>query len=73
LKVAEDLRTSISAYFARSDALPREVTMSLGVAEHTPDELLEELLARADQAMYTAKHEGRDRVCLAEVQTAIKG
>lgn len=66
VKVAEDLRTSISAYFARSISVPHEVTISLGVAEHIPDESLEELLARADQAMYKAKHEGRDRVCLAE-------
>ena len=40
-----------------------DVTASLGVAgrdEHTPS--LEVLLNRADQAMYVAKHNGRNRV-----------
>lgn len=66
VKVAEDLRTSVSACFARSDISPRKVTISLGVAEYLVDESLDDLLARADQALYHAKNSGRDRVCLAE-------
>ncbi len=64
-KVAEDLRTSVSASFARNSLLPREVTISFGVAEHLPDESLDELLARVDQALYQAKNDGRNRICLA--------
>ena len=65
-KVAEDLRTSVAACFARSDSLPRTVTISLGVAEYLPGESLETLLNRVDQALYQAKHTGKDRVCLAQ-------
>ncbi len=38
------------------------VTVSLGIAELRPGEALEELSARADQALYRAKHSGRNRV-----------
>lgn len=39
------------------------ITCSFGVAEITPDATLDETLARADQALYAAKREGRARVC----------
>jgi diguanylate cyclase (GGDEF)-like protein len=42
------------------------VTVSLGAAEMGHEESPEELLARADAALYRAKHEGRDCVCAAE-------
>ncbi len=40
-------------------------TVSVGVAEHRNGETLADLLRRADTALYHAKREGRDRVCLA--------
>jgi len=42
-------------------ALP-PVTVSIGVAEAGFEETAEKLLARADAALYRAKHAGRDRV-----------
>lgn len=43
-------------------------TVSIGVAEiRTPDESLTEALARADQALYQAKRQGRNRVCIVTV------
>ena len=39
-----------------------KVTVSLGVAVCRPEETVEELLARADAALYAAKHAGRDCV-----------
>jgi len=38
------------------------VTMSAGVATYRPDESIEELLARADAALYEAKRGGRNQV-----------
>ena len=43
-------------------ATPREQTFSAGVAQWDGTETPEQLLARADAALYEAKHSGRDRV-----------
>jgi diguanylate cyclase (GGDEF)-like protein/PAS domain S-box-containing protein len=44
------------------------ITLSLGVAPVRGNETMEELLAAADSALYRAKSEGRNRVCLAAGQ-----
>jgi len=61
----ERLRQAISTHpvVTRSGLL--HVTVSVGVAELRPDDDLDGLLARADQAMYRAKQGGRDRVVVA--------
>lgn len=41
------------------------ITMSVGVAQYFPEELTEDLIARADAALYTAKHNGRNQVAAA--------
>ncbi|MGH7238427.1 MAG: diguanylate cyclase, partial [Candidatus Saccharimonadales bacterium] len=38
------------------------VTVSIGVTVYRTDEDIRETLARADRALYQAKHNGRDRV-----------
>jgi diguanylate cyclase (GGDEF)-like protein len=60
--VAERLRAAIAAI---AD-LPTSVTVSIGTACVHQDEAALELVQRADQALYTAKHEGRNRVVSAE-------
>jgi diguanylate cyclase (GGDEF)-like protein len=65
IEIAERLRASISAMPIHVDAQEVSVTVSIGVAakdENTLD--LETLIARADQAMYIAKHRGRNRVAI---------
>ena len=42
-------------------------TLSAGIAEHRPGESLRDQMRRADQALYDAKREGRDRVHVADV------
>ena len=44
------------------EATPREHTCSIGVAQWDGSEASQELVARADEALYSAKGDGRDRV-----------
>ena len=62
-RTAERLRTSIEgADWRGSVAMNRGMTVSVGVALVAFDGGLEEALQRADQALYHAKREGRNRV-----------
>jgi two-component system cell cycle response regulator len=64
LAVGERLRNAIShSPICIGETIELNVTASIGVArkdENTPN--LEILITRADQAMYIAKHKGRNRV-----------
>jgi len=64
-QVAQRLRNSIASTPVLIDQRQIQVTVSIGLSrmdENTPN--LETLIARADQAMYLAKHHGRNRVAL---------
>ena len=62
---AERVRSRIAA--AAGAGLPEGLALSgsIGVATYRPGETLEALLARADQALYRAKAQGRNRVVTA--------
>lgn len=65
IRVAERLRAILSDKKIVLKDQPMNFTASIGVAakdENTTD--LETLIARADQAMYIAKHKGRNRVAI---------
>ncbi|HEU0292539.1 MAG TPA: diguanylate cyclase [Anaerolineales bacterium] len=63
LPVAERLRTAICEQPVALDGQELFITVSIGVAQKDENTLqLETLIARADQAMYIAKHKGRNRV-----------
>ena len=67
LHVAERLRSSIEATPIKVSNGEVALTVSIGVAardDYTTD--LETLIARADQAMYIAKHRGRNRVAMSK-------
>ncbi len=55
---------------AESTQLPVAPTISCGVTTYRPGETDQDLLLRADQALYQAKHEGRDRVVCVDAQLA---
>ena len=75
LEVAERIRSSIARHAFVVYNVNAKVTVSQGVTElkgarvgekmsvGTPKDLAKELMLQADQAMYRAKEEGRNRVC----------
>jgi len=65
--VAERLRVSISEHPIAIPDGEVDITVSIGVAtkdENTPH--IEALVARADQALYIAKHKGRNQVAISK-------
>jgi diguanylate cyclase (GGDEF)-like protein len=62
-RVAERLRSSIEKMPMKLSDQELHVTVSIGVSRKDENTLeLETLIARADQALYVAKHRGRNRV-----------
>jgi two-component system cell cycle response regulator len=63
-ELAERIRGAVERHAFAFEGRRYEVTISLGVASTLGDEALspQELIRRADQRLYQAKHEGRNRV-----------
>ncbi len=68
-EVAERVRSRVCGDVVNCGAVSLTVTMSLGLAQARPNDCVDELIERADEALYTAKAAGRDcvRLELAEV------
>lgn len=64
--VAEALRDAIASTVIETEAGALAITVSMGVAQWAPGETLPQVTGRADQALYQAKHSGRNRVELAQ-------
>jgi diguanylate cyclase (GGDEF)-like protein len=63
LQVAERMRASVETKVNAERVWPSKVTVSIGVASFPEDgKTAEQLLVAADQAMYAAKRQGRNRV-----------
>ena len=62
MRRAEEFRSAIAATPISTGAGPIHVTCSFGVAENFSDWTPEELINKADEAMYCAKRAGRNRV-----------
>ena len=62
LHIMQAIRTKKWLY---ADALPcKTITMSIGVVSYPKEALLkEELISKADEAMYQAKKTGKNKVC----------
>ncbi len=71
LDIAGGIRDAVNglALLHAGSSVSSCVTLSIGIAIHSPQEvgsIREELLQRADQALYMAKHGGRNRAALWE-------
>lgn len=64
-KILDRLREKISRYPLHIEGLsePLTITVSFGIAQVIPNETLRSLIRRADEALYQAKSDGRNRVC----------
>jgi diguanylate cyclase (GGDEF)-like protein len=62
-RVAEKIRLLAEQHTYVFTGSALQVTVSLGLTELHPDDTLQTLIARADQALYSAKQSGRNRVC----------
>ena len=68
-KYAETLRKAIESRELIWEGKPIHVTISLGVAVLHPKEAVPDIMVhRADSALYRAKAEGRNRVCIEDAQ-----
>ncbi|TVQ38686.1 MAG: sensor domain-containing diguanylate cyclase [Geminicoccaceae bacterium] len=63
VRIAEKLRAAVAGCALATDHGPLRLTASFGVAELLPsDRKVDDAMARADRALYTAKDLGRNRV-----------
>lgn len=65
--LANIFRNTLEATVISCDGVDKTVTVSIGVASISPDDTtLDKLIQRSDEALYEAKHSGRNRVVCAK-------
>jgi diguanylate cyclase (GGDEF)-like protein len=62
LRLAERIRVHVGESSCEYEGLTLKITFSIGVASCAEAESFEELLRHSDEAMYTAKNKGKNRV-----------
>ena len=73
LMVAERLRARVEGTRLPAPMREQSVTLSAGTAVRRPGESLDDLLSRADAALYCAKAGGRNRACAADLLKSSEG
>jgi diguanylate cyclase (GGDEF)-like protein len=71
IEIYERINAEIAQYHFGSKEKPALVTLSIGVAEHIHGEGSENLILRADQALYEAKARGRNQIVIAGREPSI--
>ena len=71
--LARRLQEQIGTMSPPHPSMEFKVGASIGVAQLEPQEELDEWIERADKALYKAKQNGRDRVCIAQRTTLALG
>ncbi len=62
--VAERVRARINSDAMHDGGRQIRLSLSLGLAQATPEDSVNSLIQRADEALYAAKRAGRNRVCV---------
>jgi diguanylate cyclase (GGDEF)-like protein len=62
--IAEGIRSAIEAARFKFDNNEYSTTISIGVAEYDGESTKDELIGKADSALYQAKRQGKNRVCV---------
>ena len=62
--VAERIRKKVETHNFKMDDKTYNVTISLGVAAYKSEDTRDDFVKRTDEALYTAKETGRNKVCL---------
>jgi len=65
--VAERIREQVQKMEVASDQGPVRFTVSIGVSTYVSGEAFDQIVERADKALYTSKHGGRNRVTVAGI------
>lgn len=64
LKLSERIRSCVHAYPFKHDGVRSQLSVSIGIASFPKDaNNAEDLIKKADEALYTAKETGRNKVC----------
>ena len=66
VEMAEQIRSVVESSAVEDQGRQLSVTLSLGVAQLQPGESLDDVLGRADEALYEAKEKGRNQVCASQ-------
>lgn len=66
--IAEKIRCAVANHLFETAGAPVSITISIGLAVTQAHESFEAVLKRADIALYQAKAQGRNCVCLAEAE-----
>ena len=68
----ERIRLAVAAMEIPHATGTLHMTVSIGLAKHVPCDTLDHTLDRADQALYTAKALGRNRIAVAPMVTCVE-
>jgi diguanylate cyclase (GGDEF)-like protein len=71
LALGEKLRLAVEALEVQVHGGRVPVSVSIGVGEQQAGETIDQVIHRADAGLYVAKNAGRNRVCVADTQTAL--
>lgn len=66
MQAAERIRAAVESTPIDVDGTDLQITVSLGVATHFPEESIDDVFRRADAALYAAKEGGRNQVRAAD-------